>query len=224
MSSKENHVTNPCKVDLWNIQFSQQIEQLDVHRSLLRANELERAARFKNPALANAYISTRGTLRQILAAHLNTEPADLRFERSEHGKPYLPNSDVHFNLSHSKDRLLIAVSNSGPIGVDVEFRKPNFNYNAIAQRWFSPAENQHLRTHENPSRAFFDLWTKKEAYVKALGQGIFHELNCFTVPLNESANEPLNGWAFQSLTIDPAYAAALVTQAPKKQLRIHRNF
>ncbi len=123
-----------------------------------------------------------------------------------------------FNISHSRDRLLIAVTSGRAIGIDIEFRRSGINMNAIADRWFSPKERAFFQTLENPEKGFFDIWAKKEAYVKALGTGIFKELSSFTVALDNEPNVPslgkTNEWFFQPLEIDPAYAAALVSEAP----------
>jgi 4'-phosphopantetheinyl transferase len=89
---------------------------------------------------------------------------------------------------------------------------------SIAKRWFAPDEQTFFQTSENPERDFFDIWAKKEAYVKALGLGIYKDLNTFAVPVGGKPSFPMIGndglWFFQTLEIDSAYAAAVVSEAP----------
>ncbi len=212
MKKKQNPIT------IWNIHLPDHTDEIESCRARLTDEELERAANFFKPSDAERFILCRGLLRKILGNHLDADPAALTFERNEHGKPFLPNTDVEFNVSHSRDRLLIAVTTGRAVGIDIEFRRTGINMNAIADRWFSPKEREFFQTLETPEKGFFDIWAKKEAYVKALGTGIFKELNSFTVPLENKTNVPMLGkneeWFFQPLEIDPAYAAALVSKAP----------
>jgi len=194
-------------------------------RTLLNEEELERASKFFKPNDAESFILCRGLLRKILGTVLDTEPSAITFERNGHGKPFLKDTDIEFNVSHSRDRLLVAVTTGRAIGVDIEFRRSGINMDAIADRWFAPEEREFFQGLEKPEEAFFDIWAKKEAYVKALGIGIFKELNSFAVPLGDEPGFPSIGiydakgvkngeWFFQTLEIDPAYAAALVSKAP----------
>ncbi len=205
-------------IDLWSIYLPDCRAELESCRGLLTGEELERAAKFFKSEDAERFILCRGLLRRILGNLLDVDPATLSFERNGHGKPFLPDTDLEFNVSHSRDRLLIAVTSGRAIGVDIEFRRSGINMDAIADRWFAPAEREFFQALEKPEIGFFDIWAKKEAYVKALGMGIFKELHTFAVPLGDEPNVPILGknreWFFQPLEIDPAYAAALVAEAP----------
>ncbi|MBI9021286.1 MAG: 4'-phosphopantetheinyl transferase superfamily protein [Verrucomicrobia bacterium] len=205
-------------IDVWNIHLPDCRVEVELCRSLLADEELARAAKFFKPKDADRFILCRGLLRRILGELLETDPSALVFSRNEHGKPFLADTDVEFNVSHSRDRLLVAVSSGRALGVDIEFRRSGINMDAIAERWFAPEERAFFRGLENPEEGFFDIWAKKEAYVKALGIGIFKELHAFAVPLGDAPGFPSIGkngeWFFQTLEIDPAYAAALVSKAP----------
>lgn len=205
-------------VEVWSILLPDLQDKIASCRMLLTGEEKKRAAKFIKPRDAERFILSRGLQRKILAGYLETAPDSIEFRRNENGKPFLKDSPLQFNVSHSRNRLLIAVTTGRMIGVDIEFRRANIAMDSIVKRWFSPAERSFFQGSENPQQAFFDIWSKKEAYVKALGQGIFHKLNSFTVPLEGEWNLPTIGkmdlWFFQPLEIDPAYTAAIVFEAP----------
>lgn len=148
----------------------------------LSPDEVERAARFKFERHRNRYQAGRGWLRNVLARFLATDPAALRFSYSAHGKPVLAtasNEGIHFNLAHSDDLALLAVTRVGTIGVDVERIRIVKEVDELVARFFSPRESadfQKLSASQKPS-AFFNLWTRKEAMLKATGEGITGGLN-----------------------------------------------
>ena len=214
-------------IKVWNVHLPDHRKDTDLCRSLLADEELERAAKFRKTDDADGFVLGRGLLRRILADCLNTTPAVLRFGRNPHGKPFLAGGELEFNVSHSRDRLLIAVTAGRPVGVDIEFRRDGLNMAAIAKRWFSQAEQEFFKTIKNPADGFFEIWAKKEAYVKAQGVGIYKDLNSFAVPVGEkpfSPNIETSGkWFFQTLEIDSGYAAAVVSEAPPVPV-VLRNF
>lgn len=205
---------------------------MDRCRCLLTQEELKRATKFFKPQDAERFILCRALLRQILGDYLTADPAVLSFEHNGNGKPFLADEELEFNVSHSRDRLLIAVTSGRAVGVDIEFRRSGINMNAIATRWFAPEERDFFQSlpalssveRETPEYAFFDIWTKKEAYVKALGIGIFKEMADFAVPLGNTPGVPMIGkneeWFFQTLEIDPAYAASVVSKSPAVPVRL----
>ena len=205
-------------IKVWNIHLPDHHGHISLYRSLLDSEELARAAKFRKPADAEVFILCRGLLRRILANCLHTEPAELRFNRNAQGKPFLEGGELDFNVSHSRDRLLIAITAGRAVGVDIEFRRSGLDMKSIAKRWFAPEEREFFQTLEKPEDGFFEIWAKKEAYVKALGVGIYKDLNTFDVPLGEKPSFPNIGkngqWFFQTLEIDPGYAAAVVSEAP----------
>lgn len=205
-------------ISVWNVHLPEHRGQIPEFRNLLSADELERAGKFIRPPDADGFILCRGLLRRILAGCLQTDPAGLRFCCNAHGKPFLENIPVEFNVSHSRDRLLIAVTAGRAVGVDIEFRRSGLNMHSIAARWFAPEEQRFFQCSEKPADAFFEIWAKKEAYVKALGVGIYKDLSRFAVPTGENPFFPTLGtdpqWFFQTLEIDSGYAAAVVSEAP----------
>ncbi|MCU0858794.1 MAG: 4'-phosphopantetheinyl transferase superfamily protein [Pontiellaceae bacterium] len=217
MKSRLTNLKNA--IEVWNIRLPDHRTETDRLRTLLSNDELERAGKFIRPSDAQNFILCRGLLRRILADCLGADPSiPLRFTRNEQGKPFLENGGLEFNVSHSRDRLLIAVTSGRAVGVDIEFRRGKVNMQAIAERWFSPDEQMFFQGLKNPEDGFFEIWSKKEACVKALGIGIFKELSSFSVPLGGPPFSPILGtdgqWFFQPLNVDPAYTAAVVSEAP----------
>jgi len=214
-------------IEVWSILLPDFYDELAACGGLLTEDEQTRSDKFIKKEDAERFILCRGLRRRILADYLNQPPADLRFDHNENGKPFLEGRELNFNVSHSRDRMLIAVTAGRAVGVDIEFRRDGVPMESIAERWFAPEEQEFLQSFENLRTVFFDIWAKKEAYVKALGQGIFRELNSFSVPLDNTPEVPTLGkngkWFFQPLEIDPAYAAAIVSEAPPVPVQL-RNF
>ena len=203
-------------IEVWNVFLPAVCADADSCRSFLADGELERAAKFKNAGDAERFVLGRGLLRKILADYLNIAPAAVMLSRTPEGKPVLANGGLDFNVSHSRDRMLIAVTAGRAVGVDIEFRRDKLSMNDIVDRWFAPAEREFFR--RSPADCFFELWAKKEAYAKARGTGIFQELKNVSVPVGEPPFAPAvdasGKWFFQMLNIDPEYAAAVVSVAP----------
>jgi 4'-phosphopantetheinyl transferase len=149
----------------------------------LSSDEWERASRFRFETHRHRFVSGRGILRGVLAYYVGVEPENLRFLQGAHGKPELAPefalSRIHFNLSHSEDLALIAVTRNARVGVDVERTRPLEDAGELVARFFSARENaafQSLPPEIKPT-AFYNLWTRKEAWLKATGEGIGHLLN-----------------------------------------------
>lgn len=149
--------------------------------TLLSPEERERAQAYKFPALRERYTVARGQLRKLLGNYLQLDPARVEFDYTSRGKPGLMGAgadQLHFNLAHSGELALIAVTHGLPVGVDVEWVRPMPDAESIAERFFSARELAALRTVPAASRdaAFFRLWTRKEAWLKATGDGIGESL------------------------------------------------
>jgi 4'-phosphopantetheinyl transferase len=192
----------------------------------LSPDELERAQRFRFERNRNEFIFSRGMLRTLLGSYLGNSPADLRFAYSPHGKPsLLDNNPLNFNLSHTEGMMVCAFARHREIGVDIEKIRQDFKVEEIAERFFSIAERQALREIPEHSRyaAFFRCWTRKEAYIKARGEGLSHPLHQFDVSLALGQAAALLGtrpdaaeakrWVLWDLAISPEYAAALAARA-----------
>lgn len=191
-------------------------------RELLAEDELQRAGRFHFERDRNCYTITRAVLRVILAGPTAIRPRDLRFCYSDRGKPQLKDfgGSLAFNVSHSGDRALIAVSHHRQVGVDVERIREDFDIRAIAQRFFSEREQEELfaMRDEDQFRGFFQCWTLKESFIKALGEGLSHPLRQFDVSFQPGSEVSLctrpdpgdaANWKMWSLDAGPGYAAAI---------------
>jgi 4'-phosphopantetheinyl transferase len=192
---------------------------------LLSPDELERAGRFRFEKHRNEFIFARGTLRRLLGSYVGTAPAGLRFAYSPHGKPSLDATNIlEFNLSHTEGMVVFAFARSRKLGVDVEKVRRDFKVEEIAERFFSVAERLSLREIPELERyhAFFRCWTRKEAYIKARGEGLSHPLHQFDVSLAPGQPAALLGtrpdeeerkrWSLWDLAIAPEYAVALAAE------------
>lgn len=135
-------------------------------------------------------------LRRLLADVLNCRPDQFEFVRQEHGKPALPQREVEFNLSHSEGYAVLAIQPAHPVGVDIEDTRRGVNWASLAPRYFAPSEAERVLHAEHPQQVFFQTWTAKEAYIKAIGSGLFHALDRFitfqqTWGLWDISGEPL---------------------------------
>ena len=217
------------RVHLWSLSLSLPPAALAQAASLLAPSEAERAARFRFEGGRERAIAGRGQLRAILGRCLGAEPAGLEFSYGPRGKPALAGvwsgSGWHFNLAHSSDRALLAVTRSGPVGVDVERIRPLREVGPAVSRFFSPRESaafQALVAEQKPE-AFFRLWTRKEAWLKATGEGITESLD--RVEVSFLPGEPaqllslpggaaaLSGWRLHDFDPGPGFAAALAVVA-----------
>lgn len=196
-------------VHVWRAWLDVEEQELVALESLLAHDERERAARFRFEEHRKRYVVARGILRTILGDYLAYDPARIGFEYGEHGKPRLAEpsgSRIEFNLSHSSNLAVFAIATGCSVGVDVEFIKPGVSCLEIAARYFSDEEAMMLRklSETEMRQKFFELWSEKEARLKALGFGLHFALD-----------QPQPGkpqWSVVKLTPAPGYAAALAVQ------------
>lgn len=197
-------------------------------RRTLSADEIQRASRFRFEQDRLHFTVARGILRQILGNLLEIDAGRVRFRYSEYGKPSLSgefdSSRLTFNISHSAGRLLMAFAIGREIGVDIEHVRPDFATHDIAERFFSASEVQRLRSLPSAfhAEAFFNCWTRKEAYIKAIGEGLSCPLDKFDVTL--APGEPArllatrvlglsaDRWVMRSLDAGESYKAAMVVE------------
>ena len=192
----------------------------------LSRDETDRASRFHFERDRRRFTATRGTLRTILGGYLKTDPQLVKFDYGPQGKPSLAPaiSDIRFNVAHSEELALIALSRERELGVDVEHIRPLNWAEQIPERFFSSQEAAELRSlpRHQADAAFFACWTRKEAYIKARGGGLSIPLDSFSVSLDPSkpaallhvvddSNE-VSRWAMVELQAAPGYAGALVAE------------
>jgi len=212
------------EVHVWRASLHLEASRLESLLPTLAEDERARAARFYFPKDRDHFVAGRGILRALLARYLGAHPADLRFRYSPKGKPALvPEFDagaLRFNVSHSHGLALYAVTRGHDLGVDVERIQPRLE-ERIAERFFSPREVAALQTLPPPLQheAFFACWTRKEAYIKATGEGLSLGLDQFAVSLvpgepaallwTEGDPQEARRWCLHALDPGPGYAAAI---------------
>lgn len=191
----------------------------------LAADEAARATRYVRPEDAAAFRAARTGLRRILGGYLGQAPVDLEFHYGPEGKPELAGAPA-FNLSHSGGWAALAVAEGSRIGVDIEAHRPVEP--AVAERFFSPAERAALEPLEGKAwhRGFFEIWTRKEAFVKALGLGLYRPLDSFDVTLGPGprlarmAEGGEERWRLIDLATGPGFAGALAVEAGCRPVRL----
>jgi 4'-phosphopantetheinyl transferase len=169
-------------VQIWSASLD--LEDCSHFSPLLSENEKNRAFRLKDRVAASRQIISRGILRLLLSSYTKVRPEELVFEYSKFGKPYLSypaNSKISFNLTHSGDLLLLVVGGQQHIGIDVEKIDGHKDFKEISNLAFSPDEQRSLSLSEDPVNDFYQLWTAKEAVLKASGQGFSYPSNQFSV-------------------------------------------
>lgn len=143
--------------------------------TLLAPDERSHLLRYRRQSAAELYVLTRALVRSVLATHLGLSPAEIAVTRTETGKPVVAHA-LHFNVSHSGDLILLALSEQRPVGVDVERRRPLSDVARLERRWLTPEERHELAglrgAGVDESDAFLRVWSRKEARLKALGVGI----------------------------------------------------
>jgi 4'-phosphopantetheinyl transferase len=216
---------------------------------VLTAAEQVRAARFRFDAPRRQFIICRAALRQLLGSHLHLPPQEIEFEYGPQGKPEIGSihridqeigvpiqsisasieSNLDFNVSHSGEIGLIALTRGSAIGVDVEEYNSAVEILRLAERYFSPAEAETLKklpAHQQQA-GFYRGWTCKEAYIKAKGSGLSLPLSSFSVEIDpdrpaalihvdDLPDEPVR-WTIRTLEVDLLYAAAIVVERPDCQ-------
>jgi 4'-phosphopantetheinyl transferase len=196
----------------------------------LSSDERVRASRYFFQQDRNGFIATRGVLRELLGRYVSRTPKELEFDYTPQGKPSLRaellGRRIRFNVSHSHNLALFAFAVGRNLGVDVELVRPDFGGDEIAERYFAPQEVEELRVLPPSMRAegFFLCWTRKEAYVKARGEGLHIPLDSFHVSLTPGRPEQLHSvdgfrWSLRSLLPDARYVGAVVGEGQGWQLR-----
>lgn len=213
------------EIHVWWAVLSEFASELQLLGALLSSAERERAERFRFAKDRNHFVTRRGVLRGILSRYLEQPPSEIDFRRGQFGKPEVNGDFVHgnlqFSVSHSGDLALYAVTRACPIGVDVEHIRPLPQFDEIASRFFSANEREMLIAlrPEQRSEGFFACWTRKEAFLKATGEGIgkdLAEVEVTLAPWDEPAflsikcESPARAeWQLRSFSPAPGYLAAL---------------
>lgn len=193
--------------------------------ALLSDEERRRIARLRFDQLRRRQEVATGLLRLVLGGFLDRDPRALRFHIGEHGKPALPDAPS-FNLSHSGSTWLLGVAPEGRLGVDVEVHRPISDLESVARTTFHPSEAAEVvgRDGEARTRAFFRVWARKEAFIKAIGMGLSYPLDAFRVASDDRAtgalleiddpHEGVEDWSLESVAWAPDLSAAIAWDRP----------
>lgn len=208
-------------VHVWCAELDVDSERLDACRAVLSEDERARAARFRFDRDRVRFTAARGTLRFLLGRYLSRPAKDLAFVYGEQGKPGLADrTDLGFNVSHTQGLGVWAFRYDRPLGVDVEWVHRGVDHGRIARRFFSEREWRALfdLPADDLAPGFFRCWTQKEAFVKALGDGLTFSLKAFDVAVAGPARllrldgADASAWAFYSLAPADGFVGALATQ------------
>jgi 4'-phosphopantetheinyl transferase len=219
------------EVHLWHIALDEHaVESL---KPFLNSEESVRANRFHFARDRNHFTVARAVLRKLLSTYLRIEASDVRLSYGEMGKPFLDAhaDEIRFNLAHAGGRALYGFSRHRDLGVDLELIREDFTGDDIARRFFSATEVDALQSVPDELRknAFFNCWTRKEAYIKARGEGLSMPLDCFDVSLipgepaallkNHADEAEVRRWEMRSISVADGFVAAIVVEGHGWELK-----
>ncbi|HWQ04786.1 MAG TPA: 4'-phosphopantetheinyl transferase superfamily protein [Longilinea sp.] len=221
---------SPGEIQVWYADLETFHESFQA--GIFSAEELGRASGFRFEQDTRLFLARRGLLRSLLAAYLDIDPNYIAFDIAQNGKPYLANPGTNgltFSISHSAASALIAFGRDGEIGVDLEKERDDLDPLELANHFFAPAERSALKlmAPQDRKNAFFRIWTRKEAWLKAVGCGLSMPLTDFIVPLDPGDSTLLNcppqygrpeNWHLVDLQSTPGFAATLACPADCKAL------
>ena len=223
-------------VHVWRIRLDPPGDQADSWE-LLSDEERRRASRLVLEQHRRRFVAAHSALRRILAGYTARRARELEFTTGEHGKPALatPHGDsrraLEFNLSHSADLALVAVARERPVGVDLERWEREMDHLALATRFFSLAERASLASlverRDDLVHGFFAAWSRKEAYLKARGEGVMRGLHHFDVTLApgeparllaDRLDSAIDRWRMRAIVPEQDFSAAIVVADPFEEL------
>jgi 4'-phosphopantetheinyl transferase len=232
LAPPELPVLNNKEVHVWRASLEMRPYQLKTLERLLSDDESDRAGRFHFQKGRDYFIAARGILRTILGRYLKMNPANLKFSYGPYGKPELDKKTnpeiIRFNISHSRGLALYAVTQKREIGVDLEYINSGSSFGSIAEQYFSQREAAALKAFPEHLRQqlFFQLWTRKEACLKAQGRGLSGDLKQVNVtgctggfPEASGPSQEESLWALLDLAVLPEYASALVVEGNDLQFK-----
>lgn len=218
------------ELHVWHINLDVNPASLQQASALLDDQERTRAAKFVTPLLRDRYIVAHACMRQLLAEYADRPPGAIQYEKNRHGKPTLVDpaiaSRLSFSLTHSENMALLAISAGHPIGIDIEKVNPYSDLEAVAHRNFTALERAALSTLDKSDilSGFYAMWTRKESFIKAIGNGLSYPLQSFEVPVQlhprntwtliQCDDTELACWYVQDISRLPDYAAAVVCSNP----------
>lgn len=226
MSSAEVPVRLPeSAVHVWTASLDVGAAQRRALGRHLSRGEVDRALRLRSDLDRTRFVVARGILRELVARYLCVEPCCIRFRYGAYGKPSLADGALAINLSRTEDRVVFAFARGRELGIDIERVRRDFPYERVAAAFFSAAEVPALQAFppEERPEAFFRCWTRKEAYLKARGDGLTVDLASFDVSLDECPvllrvpDEP-GRFALYDLDAPPGHAVALAADGQRARV------
>ena len=241
-TAKQTWMRGPSAPVIWPNEVHVWRARLDVPWSwtfdeALSLEDRARADRFRFESDRRKFCVARASMRLILGRYLKTRAGRLEIDTGDYGKPYFADEKtsqgLRFNLSHSHQIALIAIARDREVGVDVEYMRPNFVTDEVAGHFFSSAEAEELRSlpFELKTESFFNCWTRKEAYIKAIGKGLSQALDAFDVTLAPGAapqltraeDDDVSRWLLRDIHVGEGYAGALIVERPVAEVRFFRQ-
>lgn len=221
---------------LWTVQVSELRDSPSEWESLLSTEERERSARFHRKEDGERFVLAHGLLRLLLGRYLSQTPESLRFVINPFGKPQLfplPEPPLRFNISHSGDYVLLAFVETGQVGVDVEVHRNELVQTELGRDIFSDSEYEFLISQplKKQKEVFFDLWTGKEAVLKARGMGLSLDLKSFDIKLSDnkvSLTETRDDlteakrWQMRIISLNEGYSAAAAFDAKIETVEVYK--
>ncbi len=219
------HTIGADEVHVWHL-LADRLTEIGPALAFLAPDERERMNCFAHPRDRHLFAWSRSVMRSVLASYLGCQCGELCFTVNAYGKPVLQtngaNVPLHFNLSHSRGAIALAVSGGRLVGVDVEERERKVDFLGLAQRYFTAEEARHLKMLNEPERAdaFFAIWTLKEAYVKGIGRGLTFPLDAFCFDLDGNrllrfralADFVAADWHFHQFDLGERHCGAVAVQ------------
>ena len=208
----------PHEIHIWAIHLAITPEKEQQYQSFLSTEEDARAKRFQSPLHKKRFIAAHGFLHQVIGLYLNQAPNQIVFHYNHYKKPHLAENPLalQFNMAHSHDLAVYAVTKKDALGIDIEKMK-KIDYEGISRRYFSKEEKKALSSLQDQEKlqAFYRLWSRKEAIMKALGKGLTIPLSSFSVSIHNEIETILvenKAWTLSPLFIQSDYASALASE------------
>ena len=215
------------QVHVWRVHLDLPTKQIECLRESLSSDEIARAEKFRFPRHRRRFIAARATLRQLLGNYLQVSPSKVVFDYGDRGKPFLAgslrDSRLQFNVSHSQEYALLGFTLNRLIGVDIEHLRPMPDAEQIARRFFTATELGLIQNATAKNKRFFQLWTAKEAYLKAIGTGLSGMLDNVEVTLEPTQvlrfltleqDRTAANWSLFCCTPATNYLAAIAVETP----------
>ncbi len=228
-------ILKPKDVHVWSVDFNVDPKTLERYWELLSIDEKKRVEKFRFKKDVIQFIVSRGVLRRLLGHYLNEEPTKITFQYGENGKPKLEDKySLQFNLSHAGKKAVMGFVHHFTIGVDVELIKPDVDLRYLATRFFSSKESNKLLRLPDAEipQAFYNCWTRKEAFIKAKGDGLSFPLDQFEVsfiPGEETAliathwsPEEKEKWELFSFDIGTDYSGAVAIEGQTNRIKFFK--